>query len=279
MPYQEFQPFTKLLSADVNSLLMNQSVMTFDDSADRDAQITTPVEGMLAFLKDTDAIDFYDGATWQPLIAGGGAGYIFREQLRFTSTGTFSKASYPYLRAIRVRVVGGGGGGGSAQNADACGGGGGGGGYAEGFITDIAGLASSVTVTIGGGGAGATTAGATGVDGSTTTFSTISATGGSGGLGTTTTTAGVGGLRGAGSGGDINISGQNGFTGMPITPRQAGRGGDSEYGRGGVQTGTASSGVGGNGFGSGGSGGVANSSTIRSGGDGANGIVILDLFE
>jgi hypothetical protein len=231
-----------------------------------------------------DNSDFTGGTAGQVVLSNGSSGlkfetgYLFRQQVQFTSMGSFAKADYPWLKAIRVRVVGGGGGGGSAQNADACGGGGGGGGYAEGFITDIAGLASSVTVTIGTGGAGATTAGATGVDGGTTTFSTISATGGSGGLGTTTTTAGVGGARGVGSGGDININGQNGFTGMPISPRQAGRGGDSEYGRGGVQTGTASTGVGGNGFGAGGSGGVANSATIRAGGAGADGIVILDLF-
>jgi len=263
-------------ASEFQTYIQNQTVQRYADATARDAALGTAVaEGMVAYLDDT-GLQVYDGASWASV--GGGTAYSFQETVQFTANGTFSKASYPYLRAIRVKLVGGGGGGGSAQNADACAGGGGGGGYAEGFITDIAGLASSVTVTIGAGGAGATTAGGTGVDGGTTTFSTITATGGSGGLGTTTTTAGVGGARGVGSGGNININGQNGFTGMPISPRQAGRGGDSEYGRGGVQTGTASTGVGGNGFGSGGSGGVANSSTIRAGGAGADGVVILELF-
>jgi hypothetical protein len=279
MPYQEFQPFTKLPASEVNTLLMNQSVMTFDDATERDAQITAPVEGMFAFLKDTDALFFYNGTAWQALLAGGGGGYIFREQVIFTSSGTFTPADYSYLRAIRVRVNGGGGGGGSASALDACAGGGGGGGYAEGFITDISSLGTAVTVTIGAAGAAGTASGAGGDGGSTSFGTEISAGGGSGGQGRTTAGGGLGGSPGTGSGGDINRNGQSGFTGLAVTPRQAGRGGDSQFGRGGVQFGTASGGIAGNGFGGGGSGGVANSATVRDGGAGAPGIVILDLFE
>jgi hypothetical protein len=39
-------------------------------------------------------------------------GYQYRERFTFTSSGTFVKADYPWLRAIRVRCVGGGGAGG-----------------------------------------------------------------------------------------------------------------------------------------------------------------------
>ena len=90
-------------------------------------------------------------------------GYSFVERLRFTSVGsfTFTKASYPYLRAIKVVCVGGGGGGGQTDyfptaGDAAAGAGGGGGTYAERFITNIAGLATSVPIVVGDGGAGGT---------------------------------------------------------------------------------------------------------------------------
>jgi hypothetical protein len=89
---------------------------------------------------------------------GGVDAYRYVSTVYFTSNGTFTKATYPWLRAIRVKVQGAGGGGGgcptTGSSATAVGCAGGGGSYSESFITDIAGLASSVTVTRGAGGAG-----------------------------------------------------------------------------------------------------------------------------
>lgn len=53
-----------LAAADVNTYLMEQSVMVFADSAARTSAIGTPTEGMVAFLKDTDALEYYDGSSW-----------------------------------------------------------------------------------------------------------------------------------------------------------------------------------------------------------------------
>lgn len=53
-----------LTAAQVNDYLMTQSIMTFADATARDAAITSPSEGMHAFLKDTDSFVYYDGATW-----------------------------------------------------------------------------------------------------------------------------------------------------------------------------------------------------------------------
>jgi hypothetical protein len=263
-------------ASEFQTFIQDQVVQYYDDAAARDAALGTAVaEGMVAYLGDT-GLQVYDGAGWASV--GGGTGFSFQERVVFTADGTFSKASYPYLRAIRVKLVGGGGGGGSASAIEACAGGGGGGGFADGFITDIAGLDSGVTITVGEGGAAGVSSG-NGGDGGSSSFGTaISATGGSGGQGRTTAGGGIGGSPGTGSGGDININGQSGFTGLAVTPRQAGRGGDSQFGRGGVQFGTASNGITGNGFGGGGSGGVANSATVRTGGTGADGVVILELF-
>src|SRR6266545_1626907 len=88
-------------------------------------------------------------------------GYRFSQTVYYTANGTFAKASYPGLRAVRVRLVGGGGGSGG-RAATAAGeatesGGGGGGGYCEKWISAAA-LGTSEAVTVGAGG----TAGASG---------------------------------------------------------------------------------------------------------------------
>jgi hypothetical protein len=41
---------------------MDQSVMVFDDSAARGSAIPSPIEGMVTYLKDTDAVEVYDGS-------------------------------------------------------------------------------------------------------------------------------------------------------------------------------------------------------------------------
>jgi hypothetical protein len=54
-----------LTAADVNGYLMDQAVMVFDDSAARGSAIPAPSEGMVAYLKDTNAIQYYDGSDWE----------------------------------------------------------------------------------------------------------------------------------------------------------------------------------------------------------------------
>lgn len=43
-------------------------VMVFSNVSDRSARVPTPVEGMLAYLKDTDLYYKYDGAAWVALL-------------------------------------------------------------------------------------------------------------------------------------------------------------------------------------------------------------------
>jgi len=54
-----------LTAADVNDYLMEQSISIFADSTARDAQITSPVEGMFCYLADTNTLQYYDGSAWQ----------------------------------------------------------------------------------------------------------------------------------------------------------------------------------------------------------------------
>src|SRR5690606_34295960 len=85
------------------------------------------------------------------------AGYVYGGTVYFTSSGTFTKADYPGLRAVRVKVQAGGGGGGGAAGTspgeEAAAAGGGGGEYAESFIP-ASGLSAAETITVGTGGSG-----------------------------------------------------------------------------------------------------------------------------
>jgi hypothetical protein len=223
------------------------------------------------------------------------SGYTYRQTVYFTSSGTFSKASYPWLRAIRVKTVGAGGGGGSAaatNGSQYCiGGPGGGGGYAESFITDIAGLSSSETVTVGSGGAGGASGTNAGSTGGTSSFgSLVSATGGGGGyvpsLTATSVTVGVrltspGG--GGGGTGDLVIAGGQGHkdvTSFASNFLINAQGGNSFMGAGGEAIASNTTFVNnGKNYG-GGATGRANSvsQSAGAGGTGGPGIVIVELF-
>jgi hypothetical protein len=61
-----FKTFTTgevLTAADVNGYLM-QGVLVFANAAARTSAITSPQEGQYSFLKDTNALEYYDGASW-----------------------------------------------------------------------------------------------------------------------------------------------------------------------------------------------------------------------
>lgn len=67
-----FKTFTTgevLTAANVNGYLM-QGVWVFADAAARTAAVTSPQEGNTSFLKDTNALEIYDGAAWVAYGAG-----------------------------------------------------------------------------------------------------------------------------------------------------------------------------------------------------------------
>jgi hypothetical protein len=238
-----------------------------------DVSVTTPSAGQKLV---------FDGTNWVNL-----TGYVFVQTVYFTTSGTFSKADYPWLRAIRVKVQAGGASGGGAPATGAgqisFGGGGGGGGYAESFITDIAGLDASVTVTRGAGGAGSTSAGNDGVNSSFGAL--VVATGGNGGgfrgpVTPPSVNSGGGGGRITGSAGDLFVSGGPGGNGVGVgtsgNDRRGGPGGDSFLGGGGL-SGSASQA--GQQFGGGSSGeNIGPNTSTGTSAAGANGIVIVELY-
>ena len=57
--FKSFQDGNVLLASEVNTFMMEQQIMVFASAAARDAAITSPSEGMFAFLKDTDKLTVF----------------------------------------------------------------------------------------------------------------------------------------------------------------------------------------------------------------------------
>ena len=60
-----------LTAGDTNGYLM-QGVWVFADAAARTAAVTSPQEGNMSYLKDTNSTEYYTGSAWAPVSAGGG---------------------------------------------------------------------------------------------------------------------------------------------------------------------------------------------------------------
>jgi hypothetical protein len=60
-----------LAAADVQGYLQDQVVQVYNSSAARSSALGTAVsEGMVAYLKDTNATEVYDGSAWGPVATG-----------------------------------------------------------------------------------------------------------------------------------------------------------------------------------------------------------------
>lgn len=67
MPRKVFVNGNVLTDTDLNTFLMNQTVMTFAGTAARSSAIGTAIEGMVTYLEDSNTITVWDGAVWQPV--------------------------------------------------------------------------------------------------------------------------------------------------------------------------------------------------------------------
>jgi hypothetical protein len=87
-----------LAAADVNSFLMDQTVMSFAGTAARGSAIPSPVEGMVTYLEDIDDLRTYNGSSW---VSPYGLTHIrtttFTAQTSVTINDVFSAAYDNYL--------------------------------------------------------------------------------------------------------------------------------------------------------------------------------------
>lgn len=64
MPYTTNVPGTTITAAYGNANIRDQVITPFASSAARASAISSPIEGMLSYLSDTDRLDAYDGSAW-----------------------------------------------------------------------------------------------------------------------------------------------------------------------------------------------------------------------
>jgi hypothetical protein len=97
VPRKVFVAGEILTAADVNTNLMDQAVMVFDDSAARGSAIPSPSEGMVTYLKDTNQVQAYDGSAFAPI------GTIL-QVVSTTKTDTFSTTSTSFTDVTGLSV-------------------------------------------------------------------------------------------------------------------------------------------------------------------------------
>ena len=204
MPRKVFTAGEILTGADVQTYLMNQSIMTFADSAARSSALPSPTEGMVTYLADTNTFQFYDGSSYLPfttatptveylVIAGGGGG------------------------SLRANTQGAGGGGAGGYRTNVVGATSGGGGVAELSMPLVNG---TYPLTVGGGGAGTPTDNERGSPGAYSQFANVVCVGGGFGITFGRNTNEL--LAGCGGGGWQETTGG----GNPV-PQQGFRGGNA----------------------------------------------------
>jgi len=234
------------------------TVQVFADSTARDTALSgIEIEGMFAFLQDTDVLTYWDGSAWQEFATGAGTA-----NFTDTATGTYSSGgkNYKYITFTSsgtitfdtagladILIVGGGGGGGASSDFTTGQGGGGAGGMLTSSLAYFD--ATTYTVTVGAGGASYQylTGGdryGKGLNGTTSRLGDFYGIGGGGGNGVINAPANAG-----GSGGGTSYF----ATAAPGVPGQGNDGGTSTD----------------EGAGGGGAGAVGANSTTNNGGNGA----------
>jgi len=76
MAYKVFSNGDALTGGELNTYLMNQSVMVFASATARTAALPSPSEGMVTYLEDTNVLYLWNGATWQSIVSVVGTGNI-----------------------------------------------------------------------------------------------------------------------------------------------------------------------------------------------------------
>jgi hypothetical protein len=62
--FKTFTDGSVLTAAEVNTYLMQQTIMAFADATARDAAISSPSEGMFVYLTGSNTLQYYDGSSW-----------------------------------------------------------------------------------------------------------------------------------------------------------------------------------------------------------------------
>jgi len=74
MAYKVFSNGDALTGGELNTFLMNQSVIAFASEAARNAALTAPLEGQLVWLEDSNKYVYYSGSAWVDLLVPASSG-------------------------------------------------------------------------------------------------------------------------------------------------------------------------------------------------------------
>jgi hypothetical protein len=90
MAYKVFSNGSVLNASDLNDFLMRQSVIVFSSSTSRASAITSPNEGMITYLEDTNVYQFWTGSAWTNLTSQAGVLQVVSSVKTdtFTTTGS-----------------------------------------------------------------------------------------------------------------------------------------------------------------------------------------------
>jgi hypothetical protein len=103
MTRKEFEAFTRLDASDVNTFLMDQSVMSFAGTAARGSAIGTAVEGLVTYLEDSNILSIYDGSDWKTSLAPTGS--ILQVVMGTTTTTTTTTSVVGVDTALSVSIT------------------------------------------------------------------------------------------------------------------------------------------------------------------------------
>jgi hypothetical protein len=83
--FKTFATGDVLTAADTNGYLM-QGVWAFANAAARTAAVTSPQEGNMSYLKDTDSVQYYSGSAWVAVAGASSSGLTFIRRTTFSAT-------------------------------------------------------------------------------------------------------------------------------------------------------------------------------------------------
>ena len=66
--FKTFSVGEVLTATNVNTYLMQQTVMVFADASARSTAITSPSEGMVTYLSDSNSLWYYSGTAWTEIV-------------------------------------------------------------------------------------------------------------------------------------------------------------------------------------------------------------------
>jgi hypothetical protein len=105
MPRKVFTAGEVLAAADVNSFLMDQTIMTFAGTAARGSAIGTATEGMYAHLNDTDTLTYWNGSAWVNRIPASTSAVLQVLSTAKTDTFTTSSTSYTGITGLTRSIT------------------------------------------------------------------------------------------------------------------------------------------------------------------------------